>query len=228
MRTVAFCEIDEWCRDRLQDRWPGVFCFSDVRSLTRACHPVLNAVDGICGGFPCQDASLGQTQWGKRVGVDGERTGLFRHIIRLADDLRPLFVILENVPGLLSAGFGQVLGALAEIGFDAEWRCIPASKAGLPHRRDRLWIVAYPRGSRLSGFVGGKSILESAEAALAQYGNEAARAWRALERDLDGLRGSDGISVAMDRRRIKALGNAIVPQIPEVIGREIMMRINQG
>ena len=226
MRTVAFCEIDEDCRSVLAEHWPGVPVYDDVTTLT-ADRLRADGIDvsAICGGFPCQDASLGQTQWGKRVGSDGDRTGLYVHVIRLAADLRPAVIALENVPGLLSAGFGRVLGDLAAIGFDAEWRCMPASSAGLPHRRDRLWIVAYPRGSRLSGFVKGQSLLESAAASLAVYGDPAARAWRALDGDLDSLRGSDGVSVAMERRRIKPIGNAISPPLSEAIGRAIHERL---
>ena len=222
MRTVAFCEIDPFCRSILAKHWPDVPIHEDVRTLDgRAL-----AIDAICGGFPCQDASLGQTQWGKRIGIDGERTGLWREIKRLASDLRPQVVILENVPGLLSAGFGQVLGDLAEIGLDAEWRCIPASSAGFPHRRDRLCVVAYPRGSRLSRPVDGKSILESAEASFAELSYEAVGSWRALDDALDGLRGCDGLSVAMERRRIKPLGNAVIPQKIEAVGRAIMSALS--
>jgi DNA (cytosine-5)-methyltransferase 1 len=223
MRTVAFCEIDGYCQDRLADHWPGVPVYSDVRDLTadRLRHDGIH-FDAMAGGFPCQDASLAQTQWGQRVGIHGERTGLWRQSKRLAADFRPEAICLENVPGLLSAGFGTVLGDLAEIGFDAEWRCIPASKAGLPHRRDRLWVVAYPGGSRLSRLIEGQSLLESAEASLPEHGNQAAGTWRALDRDLDSLRGGDGVSVAVERRRIGPVGNAVCPPITEAIGRAIM------
>jgi DNA (cytosine-5)-methyltransferase 1 len=219
-RTIGFCEIDPFCRKVLAKHWPDVPCHDDVRTLDY----VISDVDAICAGFPCQDASIGQTQWGARVGIDGERTGLWREVKRLAAHLRPGVIVLENVPGLLSAGFGRVLGDLAEIGYDAEWRCIPASKAGLPHRRDRLWIVAYPRGSRLSGYLQGPSVLESAEQALPELGDEAARAWRRLDDALDGLRSGDGSIVAAHRCRVKALGNSVIPQIPEAIGRAIMTR----
>lgn len=221
--TVAFCEIEEFPRRVLAKHWPEVPCYEDVCELTAdRLRSDGIGVDLICGGFPCQDASLGQTQWRRRVGIDGERTGLWQHIRRLADELRPQFLLLENVPGLLSAGFGRVLGDLAEIGYDAEWRCIPASKAGLPHRRDRLWVIAYPSGSGFSRSLEGQSLLESAEATFAIDGDEAAGAWRSLDSDLDGLRGVDGVSVAMERRRIGPIGNAVVPQIPEAIGRAIL------
>ena len=137
-RTIGFCEIDPFCRDVLAARWPDVPCHDDVQTF----EPI--AADAICAGFPCQDASIGQTQWGKRVGIDGERTGLWREVKRLANGIRPNVIVLENVPGLLSAGFGRVLGDLAEIGYDAEWDCIQASAIGAPHGRDRVWLLAYP------------------------------------------------------------------------------------
>lgn len=221
MKTVAFCEIDPYCRAVLRRHWRQVPVYEDVRELTAARLRTDGiAFDAICGGFPCQDASVANTS-GDRAGIEGARTGLWREIKRLAADFPRSIILLENVPGLLSSGFGQVLGDLAALGLDAEWRCIPARKAGLPHLRDRLWIVAYPRGSRLSRLVEGRSLLESAEASLALHDNDAARTWRALERDLLGLRGSDGVSVAMERRRIGPLGNAVCPQITEAIGRAI-------
>lgn len=219
MKTAAFCEIDPACRRVLEKHWKGVPCFENVETLAA---DQVGDVNLICGGFPCQDASIGQTQWGKRIGIAGERTGLWKHIKRLADEIRPEIILLENVPGLFSAGFGSVLGDLAEIGFDAEWRCFSASAAGLPHKRERVFVVAYPCGSRFSRYIEGESILESAEKTLAFARDDIAGTWRSLERDLDSLRGRDEISVAMDRRRVKALGNAVVPHIPEAIGRAIL------
>lgn len=224
--TVAFCEIEEFPRRVLAKHWPEVPCYDDVRLLT-ADQLAVDGIDGIeaiCGGFPCQDASVANTSGKGRPGIEGERTGLWSEIARLADALRPSVIMLENVPGLLSAGFGQVLGDLAEIRYDAEWRVLPAFIAGLPHRRERLWIVAYPCGSGLSRPVGGKSLLESAEAALPQLGHEASGAWRALDARIGGLRGRDGVRVGMDRPRIKACGNAIAPVMAEAIGRAVLER----
>jgi DNA (cytosine-5)-methyltransferase 1 len=226
--TVAFCEIDPFCRRVLAKHWPEVPQYDDVRTLTAgqlAADGI--AVDVICGGFPCQDASLGQTQWGRRSGTDGHRTGLYRHVIRLADEIRPEAILLENVPGLLSAGFGHVLGDLASLGYDAEWDCIPACLFGLPHRRDRVWIAAYSSGSRLSRSVADYGLFESARSALAKHGDSASDPWRALERSLCGLRGRDGLSLVMERRRLKQAGNAVVPQIPELIGNAILSSIRQ-
>lgn len=145
METVAFCEISPVCRHLLAHHWPNVPCFDDVTTLTGE---QVGPVDVICGGFPCQDISFA----GKGAGLAGERSGLWREYARLVRELRPAFVIVENVAALLGRGLGDVLGDLASLGYDAWWDCIPASAVGAPHRRDRLWIVAYARGQQHEGF----------------------------------------------------------------------------
>lgn len=147
--TVAFCEIDPFCQKVLAKHWPNVPCFSDVRELRGE---QVGAIDVICGGFPCQDISLA----GKQAGMgEGTRSGLWSEIVRLTGELRPSFLLVENVAALLSGPseqrggwFGRVLGDLAAIGYDAEWHCIPASYVGARHRRDRVWILAHPASIR--------------------------------------------------------------------------------
>src|SRR3954467_14137569 len=140
-KTVAFCEIEPFPRKVLAKHWPEVPCYHDVRELTvgRLAADGIG-VDVICGGFPCQDISVA----GKGAGLAGERSGLWSEYAPIIGELRPRFVIVENVAALLGRGLGTVLGDLAALGYDAEWHCIPASAVGAPHRRDRLWIVAYP------------------------------------------------------------------------------------
>jgi DNA (cytosine-5)-methyltransferase 1 len=145
MTTVAFCEIEPYCQAVLKKHWPDVPCYDDIRSLTVG----RLAADGIfpdviCGGFPCQDISVA----GKGEGLAGARSGLWSEYSRLIGELRPRFAIVENVAALLSRGMDVVLGDLASLGYDAEWHCIPASAVGAPHRRDRVWIVAYPNSGR--------------------------------------------------------------------------------
>lgn len=140
MRTIAFCEIDPFCRAVLRKHWPSVPIHEDVRFL-HARH-IRERVDVICGGFPCQDISYA----GAGAGIDGQRSGLWTEYARLVGEFRPLYVIVENVAALLGRGIERVLGDLAALGYDAEWHCIPASAVGAPHRRDRVWIVAYPDG----------------------------------------------------------------------------------
>lgn len=152
--TVAFCEISAKCRHLLKHHWPEVPAYDDICTLTgeRLAADGI-AVDAICGGFPCQDLSFA----GAGAGLSGARSGLFWQIARLVRELidagrRPAFIILENVSALLSRGLGDVLGALAALGYDVWWDCIPASAVGAPHRRDRIWIVAYARGEQHQGF----------------------------------------------------------------------------
>jgi DNA (cytosine-5)-methyltransferase 1 len=134
MRTVAFCEINPHGRAVLAKHWPGVPCYDDItkREFREG------EADVICGGFPCQDISAA----GNRAGLAGERSGLWRELLRAIRVVRPIYAIVENVAALLNRGMGTVLGDLAEIGQDAEWNCIPARAVGAPHIRDRVWIVA--------------------------------------------------------------------------------------
>lgn len=145
--TVAFCEIEKFPRKVLAKHWPEVPIYDDVRKLTAerlAADGI--AVDVICGGFPCQDISLA----GKGAGIEGERSGLWSEYARIIGELRPQYVLVENVAALLGRGLDRVLGDLASLGYDAEWHCIPASAVGAPHRRDRIWIVAYAEHGRIS------------------------------------------------------------------------------
>lgn len=213
MRTVAFCEIDPYCRAVISKRWPGVPIFNDVTKLTAA---DVGAIDVICGGFPCQDIS----EAGKGAGITGERSGLWVEYARLIGELRPSYAIVENVAALLGRGLDVVLGDLAEIGYDAEWHCIPASAAGAPHERDRIWIVSYPdsSGHERQGRSVPRGWGQPARNALSNV-----RSWQATPRI---SRRDDGLSNWS--QRVESLGNAVVPQIPEIIGRAIMITASTG
>jgi len=134
MKTVRFVEIDPFCRRVLARHWPEIPCDEDVCTAEF----VAGEADIITGGFPCQDISLA----GKRAGVSGARSGLYREVVRAIRMVRPAAAIMENVAALLGLGMGTVLGDLAESGYDAEWDCISASDVGAPHGRDRVWIAA--------------------------------------------------------------------------------------
>jgi DNA (cytosine-5)-methyltransferase 1 len=210
--AAAHCEIEKFPRRVLAKHWPEVPCYDDVRTLSAA----RLAADGIsvaaiCGGFPCQDISLA----GAGAGLDGERSGLWSEIFRLVGEIEPRFAIVENVSALLGRGLDRVLRDLASIGYDAEWHCIPASYVGLRHIRDRIWIVAYPK--RYS--VQGRAIFtetwrqKSRAEQLARLVQP--RAWPTISSARD--RGT-GHGVPNGIHRNKAIGNAVVPQIPELIG----------
>ena len=138
-KTVWQVEIDPYCRKVLARHFPDAERFEDVRRVGASC---LRRVDVIAGGFPCQDISNA----GKRVGIEGERSGLWSEYARIIGELRPKFVFVENVAALLGRGMGRVLGDLSALGYDAEWRVISAADVGAPHLRERIWILAYDQG----------------------------------------------------------------------------------
>ena len=216
METVAFCEFDKHAQKVLKKHWPDVPIYDDVRTLDGK--QFKGSVDVVCGGFPCQDLSVA----GKKAGFDGARSSLYREMLRIIGECMPRYAIFENVTGLLTGEsgrwFGQFLYDLAEIGFDAEWHCIPASELGAHHHRDRVWIIAHAYSERLEGRVIGESIRwggqELGTEALVDYDNKKASPKPEF------CRGHDGIP--KKSHRLKQLGNAVVPQIPEVIGRAIM------
>ena len=150
MRCKWQVEIDDYATKVLSKHWPDVPKFRDVREFPpRPVSPWLSGewarffkVDGICAGFPCQDISYA----GTGAGLSGARSGLFFEVIRVVQELRPKFIILENVAALLTRGLDRVLGTLAEIGYNAEWHCIPAAAIGAPHIRDRVFIIGYRTG----------------------------------------------------------------------------------
>jgi DNA (cytosine-5)-methyltransferase 1 len=139
MRVLWQSEIDGFCQRVLAQHWPGVLLVPDVRDVGAGTVPT---VDVVCGGFPCQDISLA----GKGAGIRGARSGLWAEYARVVGELRPRYVVVENVSALLGRGLERVLGDLATLRYDAEWDCLPASAFGAPHRRDRIWLVAYPSG----------------------------------------------------------------------------------
>ena len=215
-RTVAFCEIEPYCRAVLRKHWPGIPCFEDVRSLYASDMP--EPIDVICGGFPCQDISAA----GEQVGIDGSRSGLWREFARLIGETRPKFCIVENVAALLNRGMGRVLADLAALGYGAEWHCIPASVVDAPHERDRVWIIGYPeRKHNPSQIVSAIPRKPWAEARLGELVRISSPAFRSEA--LAALGGmDDGIPSGLDIDRLRSLGNAVVPQIPEIIGRAIL------
>ncbi len=228
--TVAFCEIEPFPRKVLAKHWPKVPIYDDVRTLTK---DILDrdgiAVDVITGGFPCQDLS---TAGNKRGLEEGTRSGLWSEIIRLTCELRPQFVTVENVSNLLRGPaekpgkwFGRVLGDLAECGYNAEWQNIPASALGAPHRRERVWFVAYPCEVRRS------EVFEHIKEGLVAK-NEAWPSDLLGSRAISGTRNGkniyepallgsdDGLPFRLDE--LAGYGNAVVPQIPELIGNAIL------
>ena len=259
--TVAFCEIDPYAQKVLNNNWPGVKIYDDVRGITAerlAADGI--GVDVITGGFPCQDISIA----GAGAGLEGERSGLWSECARLLRDIQPRYAIFENVTNLLNgergAWFRRILWDISSIGYDAEWHCIPASAVGAHHRRDRIWIVAYPARTRVQArrtygmgdeyrSQGDPRQSQSASKQTCVVANAASkrveRSWSTRQQESQAhvreailVRGCTRVRAenwetepAMGRvvdgvpdrsHRLKCLGNAVVPQIPEIIGKTIM------
>jgi DNA (cytosine-5)-methyltransferase 1 len=266
-RTSWFCEKDPYCQRVLAKHWPGIPCYPDITKLSGA---DIKPVSVLCGGFPCQDLS----PMGTGSGLDGARSGLWSEYLRLIGEVQPRYVIVENVPELRSRGLGRMLGEMATLGYDAEWDCLPASAFGAPHRRDRIWIIAYPQreqlreqSGRCSGPHGTGPSLVADDGAARPVADPAGVRWLEEHPDVGGCeerarartRGGSAIGgsaladadgepalrspVAWAERhpwptepdvgrvahgvparvdRLRALGNALVPQIPEWIGYKIL------
>ena len=303
METIAFCEIEDYPRKVLAKNWPGIPIAKDVTKLNYKDEVLYDdgqeiyrgPIDVISGGFPCQDISVA----GNQAGIEeGTRSGLWSECARLLREIQPKYAIYENVTALLSGDSGgwfqRVLSDISEVGYDAEWHCIPASELGAHHHRDRVWIIAYansansryerkemvrenelmdrgeakPNNDGIKEYVADPKSIGAGKCRNgdSQEGNKSSgnaqpncsgsnvpnteskrvqrqRArWKQKplthEKPILSVRPSKrGIEPyweaepLLDRvvdgvpnraHRIKALGNAVVPQIPELIGRAIM------
>lgn len=244
--TVWQVEQNEYARAVLAKHWPEAKRYEDVREV--GAHN-LEPCDLLSGGFPCQDLSVA----GKQAGIDGARSGLWSEYARIIGELEPRYVVVENVAALLAGGMGRVLGDLAALGYDAVWDCIPAAAVGAPHRRDRVFLVAY--SNRLYTVEQSEPLSRSSDAANPTRDGQAwemanpdstrlERHWtprdarQVCPQEAAGLfsrslrhvtewkpepslgRVADGIPRRVDR--LRCLGNAVVPQVAEVVGRVIM------
>ena len=147
-KTVAYVEFDRYAQGVLMSRMRSgdlddAPIFEDVRTFDG--RRLRGYIDIVSGGFPCQDLSTAGTKsTGRRGIIEGTRSGLWIEYARIVREIQPRFVLVENVAGLLDGWMGLVLGDLAKMGYDAEWDLLRASSFGAPHRRSRVFIVAYP------------------------------------------------------------------------------------
>ncbi len=252
--TIWQVEKDPYCRAVLAKHWPNATRYNDV--CTVGAHN-LASVDVICGGFPCQDISYA----GKGAGLEGERSGLWYEFARIVGEMGPRYVVVENVAALLTRGLDAVLGTLADLGYDAEWSGVQACDVGAPHRRDRIFIIAYAdvqpkpamqltRGTQRHRAPASPWTVDALDAALRRHSlresnvadadcweheveRVTARVGRVLELAAEGVptprahstppvlcRVDDGIPDLLDR--LRSLGNAVVPQVAEVVGRRLL------
>lgn len=229
-------EIDPYASRVLAKHWPDVARFRDVRDCGSR---NLARVDLICAGFPCQPVSSA----GRRRGKEDERW-LWPEAARIVRELRPRYVLLENVAGLLRRGMGDVLGDLAACGYDAEWQSLPAAAFGAPHIRERVFILAYPTGSSAGRLPFGTDAAQPLPAECSEdvaYPDERGcrtpkapvlTGWNSAEYggwwDIEPPVGRLAARIPNRVDRLRCLGNAVVPQIAEYIGRCILAAERQA
>jgi len=245
--TVWQVEQDPYCLQVLEKHWPSARRYTDVNDVGAA---NLEPVDILCGGFPCQDLSGA----GRGEGLSGARSGLWYEMLRITDELRPRWLVIENV-NTRRRWLLSILRDLTSIGYDAEWQTVSAADVGAPHLRRRCFVIAYPNGKQLRQQPGRRAGQDGQEETQPeQHGKErpvahpdrrrhpAARepriggcATQDSERQADiaksvgklnvwgsgtSLRRVDyGIRNRVDR--LRCLGNAVVPQVAELIGLRI-------
>ena len=292
METVAFCEIDPYCRKVLKKHWPDVPIHEDIWELDGFRYR--GAVDVICGGFPCQPYSLA----GERRGSADDRA-LWPQMLRVIREVGPRWVLGENVPGIIGMELDAVLSDLEGLGYACRPIVIPACAVDAWHRRDRVWILGHshsqPAGTKyaetswLSAFdaySAGLGFREGRTGGVASHSERSADTKRTIVADASGRRcggtesgkmeqqgGAEtiGTSIASNAGgarleglglglgtepehtalgdpcrwpdepsvarvvhglpgrvdRVRSLGNAVVPQIPEIIGRAILAQVQE-
>ena len=241
MQTVAFCERDNFCRRVIAKHWPGLPIHPDITELDANVYR--GSIDVVCGGFPCQPYSHA----GKRRGSDDHRA-LWPEMHRVIRESQPAWIIGENVAGFVNMGLDDCLSDLESIGYSCQAFVVPACAVGARHRRDRVWIIGNANGHgkpnepvndeapQLREFVAsdarGVGLQRKRQGRVsgkaAQY--DPRRATRGASTPTITIpkttaqplipRGTHGVPHRVDR--VKSLGNALVPQIPEILGRFIM------
>jgi DNA (cytosine-5)-methyltransferase 1 len=238
MQTIAFCEIDPFCRKVLSKHWPEVPIHEDIRTLDGG---QFRGVDVVCGGFPCQPFSVA----GKQRGKNDDRY-LWPEMLRVIREVQPRFVIGENVAGIIRMELDTVLSDLEALGYACGAFVIPACAVDARHRRDRVWIICDrdrdresvvpvdDETSRVSPDMAhaDRSRLERRQETIRQEekrsdhaGHNRAhfgRERRNAEWDTEPAVGRVAHGVPRRMDRLRALGNSVVPQIVEMIGRVIM------
>lgn len=219
-KTIAFCEKDLACQRVLKNHWPNVPIFDDIFELTEDKLDGLDNPRLVVSGYPCQPFSIA----GVRLGSQDDRN-LWPEVFRIIETIRPAWFIGENVTGHLSMGFEGVLADLESAGYRSQTFIIPACAVDAPHQRNRIFIIAYTDRERLEGR---EEKRDSERRGKLSFGPRntleiSKRGWLpgtglcgvddGIPRKLDGIKRVD---------RIKMLGNSVVPQIIEIIGRGIL------
>jgi len=208
--NVAHVEIDEWCNRVVKKHFPNSICHTDIKQFDGTAYT--NKIDILTGGFPCQPFSV----VGKRKGKNDDRY-LWPEMLRVIKEVKPTYIVGENVAGIINLALDTVLTDLEALGYTTEAFVIPACAIGAAHRRDRVWIVAYNVKLECDGWAywnGGREReqVEIISNVWRRRGQENGM-WNvepAIRRSIDGL--PERLDKNLTKRH-QALGNAIVPQV---------------
>jgi DNA (cytosine-5)-methyltransferase 1 len=224
--NVFHCEYEQYKLDQLHKNFSKSISYGDITETDFTIHR--GGIDILTGGFPCQDASIAKQDGKGQQGIQGSRTGLFWEMLRAIEEIRPRYIVAENVANFLNVNGGSdfrtALTELARLGYNAEWRICRASEVGAPHHRARLYLVAYPDSIRLQA---GKTFFSHVSEKTSP------KPWRAFGTTIQIVRGGawnieppvlcvgNGIPGKLVRQQLHGYGNAIVPQIALAIFKAI-------
>src|SRR5690554_4235785 len=204
IKTLWNCEFENYQSQILKKINSNAEQYRDIRTAE-----ITKYVDIISGGFPCQDISVA----GKMAGIKGKRSGLWSEMFRIIRNIRPQYIIIENSPALLIRGFEKVLCDLSEIGYDAEWQVISNISFGYPHKRERLYAIAYPHQIQLQSDICEHRTIKSIFKEWTPNPNDG----YSLSKRIHEMRASDVIRNGDGFRhwthRVGSLGNAVNPTI---------------
>ena len=212
-KTIWQVEQDSFCQKVLKKHWPDSTLYDDVRDINKN---NVAPVDVLCGGFPCQDISIA----GKGEGLNGQKSSLWWEMHRIICELRPRIVVMENVSNVVNRGLSEVLGSLASIGYDAEWCVLSAAQFGAPHLRKRWFCVAYSNSNRAQIQTQGKHSSIKKPRSSSAYGKTCKSYWSEFPTQSPICYRDDGVSYRL--AKLRALGNAIVPQCSQWVGEQIV------
>lgn len=216
--NVFHCELEEYKRKRLNINFPNSISHGKIEETDFTQY---RGIDVLTGGFPCQDASIAKQDGQGQQGLQGARTGLVWEMFRAIEESQPKVIVAENVSNFLKVNNGHdmltVLRELSRMGYNAEWRTLYASDVGAPHKRKRLYLVAYANSIRMQpGFTFFSYVAKESKPST----------WRAFGTPVQIVRGGaweteppvlcvdDGVSLKLVRQSLHGYGNAVVPQIP--------------
>lgn len=227
VENIFHCEWIESKRKVLEFHFPKSISHGDITETDFTIYR--NRIDILSGGFPCQDASIAKQDGKGQQGLKAERTGLFFEMLRAIREIRPRYVVAENVANILKTNRGQdfttILTELSAMGYNAEWRVCRASEVGAPHHRARLYLVAYPNSIRLQKMESFFCYVQEETSPFTWIVNGTSvqivrgGAWH---HQPPTLCVDDGVPPKLVRESLHGYGNAIVPEIAERIFKRII------